>query len=73
MTLLSRVSYVKMHLISTRVEIRSTLNILGLINDKKAEQENKKDFFRVMELTKNLNAKDRKRLRKSGMKAKKRI
>lgn len=73
MNILSRVSYVKMHLISTRIELRSTLNILGLVNDEKAEQENKKDLFEVIDLIKNLDAKDRKRLKKCGTKAEKRI
>lgn len=58
MNLLSKVSYYKIHFLATRVEIRSTLNVLGLYPDRKAEKKNKEDVFKVLELSKNLNVKD---------------
>lgn len=57
MNILSKVSYWKLHMISTRIELRSTLNVLGIIG-------NKKDVFKVIDLSRNLNKKDRKRLDK---------
>lgn len=62
MNLLSRVSYLKIQLLSTRVEIRSTMNVLGLCSDKRAEEKNRKDVFKVIELVDNLNMKDKRRL-----------
>ena len=64
MNILSKVSYTKMHLISTRIELRSTLHVLGLISDRWAEEQNKKDTFKVLNLVKNLNESDRRKLDK---------
>ena len=64
MNILSRISYLKLHMISTRIELRSTLNVLGIVSDKKAEEKNKEDVFKVIDLSRNLNKKDRKRLNK---------
>lgn len=58
MNLLSKISYYKIQFLSTRIEIRSTLNVLGLCSDDRAERKNKEDVFKVMELTQNLNGKD---------------
>ena len=73
MSILSKVSYWKMHMISTRIELRSTLNILGIISDQKAEEKNKEDVFKVIDLSRNLNKKDQKRLSKYAYGARKRI
>ena len=64
MGILSKVSYWKLHMISTRIELRSALNVLGIVSDQKAEKKNKEDVFKVINLSRNLNKKDRKRLRK---------
>ena len=73
MNILSRISYLKLHMISTRIELRSTLNVLGIVSDQKAEKKNKEDVFKVIDLSKNLNKKDRKRLNKYAYGARKRI
>lgn len=62
MNLLSKVSYYKINLLATRVEIRSTLNVLGLCSNKRADKKNKEDFYKVVELMKNLNKKDKKKI-----------
>ena len=72
MNILSRISYWKMHMISTRIELRSTLNVLGIVSDQKAEKKNKEDVFKVIDLSRNLNKKDRKRLNKYAYKARNR-
>ena len=72
MSILSKVSYWKLHMISTRIELRSTLNVLGIVSDQKAEK-NKEDVFKVIDLSRNLNKKDRKRLSKYAYGARKRI
>ena len=64
MNILSMVSYLKLHMISTRIELRSTLNVLGIVSDQKAEEKNKEDVFKVIDLLRNLNKKDRRRLSK---------
>ena len=73
MRILSKVSYWKMHMILTRIKLRSTLNILGIVSDQKAEEKNKEDVFKVIDLSRNLNKKDRKRLSKYAYGARKRI
>lgn len=73
MSILSKVSYWKMDMISTRIELRSTLNVLGIVSDQKAEEKNKEDVFKVIDLSRNLNKKDRKRLSKYTYGARKRI
>ena len=73
MNILSRISYLKLHIISTRIELRSTLNVLGIVSDQKAEEKNKEDVFKVIDLSRNLNKKDRKRLSKYAYGARKRI
>ena len=73
MNILSRISYLKLHMISTRIELRSTLNVLGIVSDQKAEEKNKEDVFKVINLSRNLNKKDRKRLSKYAYGARKRI
>ena len=73
MNILSRISYLKLHMISTRIELRSTLNVLGIVSDKKAEEKNKEDVFKVIDLSKNLNKKDRRRLSKYAYRAKNRV
>ena len=73
MSILSMVSYWKLHMISTRIELRSTLNVLGIVSDQKAEEKNKEDVFKVIDLSRNLNKKDRKRLSKYAYGARKRI
>ena len=73
MGILSKVSYWKLHMISTRIELRSTLNVLGIVSDQKAEKKNKEDVFKVIDLSRNLNKKDRKRLSKYAYGARKRI
>lgn len=73
MSILSKISYLKIHMISTRVELRSTLNVLGIISDQKTEEKNKEDVFKVINLSKNLNKKDRIRLSNYAYEAKKRI
>lgn len=72
MNILSRVSYLKLHMISTRIELRSTLNVLGIVSDQKAEEKNKEDVFKVIDLSRNLNKKDQKRLSKYAYKARNR-
>lgn len=72
MSILSRISYLKLHMISTRIELRSTLNVLGIVSDQKAEEKNKEDVFKVIDLSRNLNKKDRKRLNKYAYKARNR-
>ena len=72
MNILSRISYWKLHMISTRIELRSTLNVLGIVSDQKAEEKNKEDVFKVIDLSRNLNKKDRKRLNKYAYKARNR-
>ena len=72
MSILSKVSYWKLHMISTRIELRSTLNVLGIVSDQKAEKKNK-DVFKVIDLSRNLNKKDQKRLSKYAYGARKRI
>ena len=72
MNILSRISYLKLHMISTRIELRSTLNVLGIVSDKKAEDKNKEDVFKAIDLSRNLNKKDRRRLNKYAYKAKNR-
>lgn len=62
MNILSKVSYWKLHMISTRIELRSTLNVLGVVSDQKAEEKNKEDVFKVIDLLRNLNKRDRKRV-----------
>ena len=62
MSILSKISYLKLHMISTRIELRSTLNILGIVSDQKAEEKNKEDVFKVIDLLRNLNKRDRKRV-----------
>lgn len=42
MNLLSKVSFLKIHCLATKIKIVSTLNVLGIISDKKAEEMNKK-------------------------------
>lgn len=73
MNILSRISYLKLHMISTRIELRSTLNVLGIVSDKKAEEKNKEDVFKVIDLSRNLNKKDRRRLSKYAYRAKNRV
>ena len=73
MSILSKVSYWKMQMISTRIELRSTLNVLGIVSDQKAEKKNKEDVFKVIDLSRNLNKKDQKRLSKYAYGARKRI
>ena len=73
MSILSKVSYWKMHMVSTRIELRSTLNVLGIVSDQKAEEKNKEDLFKVIDLSRNLNKKDQKRLSKYAYGARKRI
>ena len=73
MNILSRISYLKLHMISTRIELRSTLNVLGIVSDQKAEKKNKEDVFKVIDLSRNLNKKDRRRLRKYAYRAKNRV
>ena len=73
MNILSRISYWKLYMISTRIELRSTLNVLGIVSDQKAEEKNKEDVFKVIDLSRNLNKKDRRRLRKYAYRARKRI
>ena len=73
MNILSRISYLKLHMISTRIELRSTLNVLGIVRDKKAEEKNKEDVFKVIDLSRNLNKKDRRRLSKYAYRAKNRV
>ena len=73
MNILSRISYLKLHMISTRIELRSTLNVLGIVSDKKAEEKNKEDVFKVIDLSRNLNKKDRRRLSKYAYRAKNRM
>ena len=73
MSILSKVSYWKMHMILTRIKLRSTLNVLGIVSDQKAEKKNKEDVFKVIDLSRNLNKKDRKRLSKYAYGARKRI
>lgn len=73
MSILSKVSYWKMHMISTRIELRSTLNVLGIVSDQKAEKKNKEDVFKVINLSRNLNKKDLKRLSKYAYGAKNRV
>ena len=73
MNILSRISYLKLHMISTRIELRSTLNVLGIVSDQKAEEKNKEDVFKVIDLSRNLNKKDRRRLSKYAYGARKRI
>lgn len=72
MNILSRISYWKLHMISTRIELRSTLNVLGIVSDQKAEEKNKEDVFKVIDLLRNLNKRDRKRLNKCAYKARNR-
>lgn len=72
MNILSKISYWKLHMISTRIELRSTLNVLGIISDQKTERKNKEDVFKVIDLSRNLNKKDRKRLNKYAYKARNR-
>lgn len=64
MNILSKVSYWKLHMISTRIELRSTLNVLGILSDQKTEKKNREDVFKVIDLSRNLNKKDQKRLDK---------
>lgn len=71
MSILSRVSYAKMNLLAARVELRSTLNVLGLVSDQNAEEKNKNDCVNIVMLMSNLDPKDRERLKKAGMKARK--
>ena len=73
MSILSKVSYWKMHMILTRIKFRSTLNVLGIVSDQKAEEKNKEDVFKVIDLSRNLNKKDRKRLSKYAYGARKNI
>lgn len=73
MGILSKVSYWKLHMISTRIELRSTLNVLGIVSDEKTEKKNKEDVFKVIDLSRNLNKKDQKRLSKYAYGARKRI
>lgn len=73
MGILSKISYWKLHMISTRIELRSTLNVLGIVSDQKAEEKNKEDVFKVIDLSRNLNKKDRKRLSKYAYRAKNRV
>ncbi len=73
MNILSRISYLKLHMISTRIELRSTLNVLGIVSDQKAEEKNKEDVFKVIDLSRNLNKKDRRRLSKFAYRAKNRV
>lgn len=49
-------------MISARIELRSALNVLGIISDQKAEKRNKEDVFKVINLSRNLSKRDRKRL-----------
>lgn len=73
MSILSKISYWKLHMILTRIELRSTLNVLGIISDQKAEEKNKEDVFKVIDLSRNLNKKDRKRLSRYAYGASRRI
>lgn len=73
MNILSKVSYWKLHMISTRIELRSTLNVLGIVSDQKAEEKNKEDVFKVIDLSRNLNKKDQKRLSKYVNRARNRV
>ena len=73
MNILSRISYWKLHMISTRIELRSTLNVLGIVSDQKADEKNKEDVFKVIDLSRNLNKKDRRRLSKYAYRAKNRV
>lgn len=73
MNILSKVSYWKLHMISTRIELRSVLNVLGIISNQKAEEKNKEDVFKVIDLSRNLNKKDRKRLSKYVHRARNRV
>lgn len=72
MNILSKVSYWKLHMISTRIELRSTLNVLGIVSDQKAEEKNKEDVFKVIDLLRNLNKRDRKRVIRYAYRAKNR-
>lgn len=69
MSILSKISYLKLHMISTRIELRSTLNVLGIVSDQKAEEKNKEDVFKVIDLLRNLNKRDRKRVIRYAYKA----
>lgn len=62
MNLLSRVSYWKIKYLATKIEIRSTLNVLGLCSNKKAATKNAKEFFEVVRLIKNLNPMEQEKL-----------
>lgn len=73
MSILSKISYWKLHMISTRIELRSALNVLGIVSDQKAEEKNKEDVFKVIDLSRNLNKKDQKRLSRYAYGARKRI
>lgn len=72
MSILSKISYWKLHMISTRIELRSTLNVLGVVSDQKAEEKNKEDVFKVIDLLRNLNKRDRKRVIRYAYRAKNR-
>lgn len=70
--MLSRISYMKLQFLATRIELRSAFNVLGLVSDLRAEEKNKKDMLAVTRLVCNLDAKDRKRLNRQASKSRKR-
>lgn len=64
MGLLSRVSYLKIQWLSTKIEIRCCLNVIGLCSNKRTERKNREDFIMIVMLYANLNDEDEKKLEK---------
>lgn len=58
MNLLSKVSYYKIHVLTTISDIRIILNDLGLVSERWTEKKNKEDAAKVVACLRNLNAKD---------------
>ncbi len=64
MGLLSRISYLKIKFLATRIEVRNTFYALELCSDKYVEERDKEDFVHILELMRNLNVKDKKKIDK---------
>ena len=52
MKMLFKMSYLKINFLLARIEVRGTLNALGLCSDKRTKRKNKEDFANVLKYLK---------------------
>lgn len=68
MNILSKTSYLKLHYLATIIEIRSTLNVLGLCSGRRCVEKNRDNVMEIFRLVDNLNVKDMDRLKRYSLK-----